>query len=286
MEKGRGRRLIEFIGIAAAGLALAAATVLVVRPSLYRRLAGLITGTPPVSSLNVMPDRSKFPVRGIDVSHHNGDIDFMRVAADTIDFVYIKTTEGVDHTDPRYLANYESARKAGLLTGFYHFFRFDRGGVRQGRNFLTAIRGLESRLPLVIDFETGGNPEGLDYYLIVGRLRDLSSYLVRHGHRVMIYCNPKDYEHYIRGNFDDFDLWLATEREPGDGDPRKLWQHSHIGKIAGIDKAVDINTFNGTRDEFRQWLDIPAPIPVSEPQGLTPASPPVRRDSTDTIFTQ
>ena len=90
----------------------------------------------------------------------------------------------------------------------------------------------------------------------------------------------------IRGNFDDFDLWLATEHEPGDGDLRKLWQHSHIGKIAGIDKAVDINTFNGTRDEFRQWLDIPAPIPVSEPQGLTPASPPVRRDSTDTIFTQ
>ena len=84
MEKGRGRRLIEFVGIAAAGLALAAATVLVVRPSLYRRLVGLITGTPPVSSLNVMPDRSKFPVRGIDVSHHNGDIDFMRVAADTV----------------------------------------------------------------------------------------------------------------------------------------------------------------------------------------------------------
>lgn len=286
MEKGNGRRLIKFIGIAAAGLTLAAVMVFVVHPSLYRRLVGMITGTPPVSSLNVVPDRGKFPVRGIDVSHHNGDIDFARVAADTIDFVYIKATEGVDHTDPLYRANYEAARKAGLITGFYHFFRFDRGGVRQGRNFLAAVEGLDSGLPLVIDFETGGNPEGYDYYLIVGRLRDLSGYLVRHGRRVMIYCNPKDYEQYIRGNFDDLDLWLATEREPEADDPRKLWQHSHIGKIAGIDKAVDINTFNGTRDEFRQWLDIPNPAPVVEPQGLTPASLPVRRDSTDTIITQ
>lgn len=278
--------MIKILGIAAAGLALAAAVVLVVRPSLYRRLAGLITGTPPVSSLNVVPDRGKFPVRGIDVSHHNGAIDFARVAADTIDFVYIKTTEGVDHTDPRYRANYESARKAGLFTGFYHFFRFDRGGVRQGRNFLEAVERLDSHLPLVIDFETAANPEGLDYYLIVGRLRDMSGYLMRHGRRVMIYCNTKDYEQYIRGNFDDLDLWLATEREPEAGDPRKLWQHSHIGKIAGIGKAVDINTFNGTRDEFRQWMAIPDPTPIAEPISAASAAPPVQRDSTDTIITQ
>lgn len=268
--KVRGTRLIKTTAIAAAGIALAAAVVFFVRPSLFNRLVSFVTGTPQTSSLNVVPDRSKFPVRGIDISHHNGKIDFRRVAADSIDFVYIKSTEGVDHTDPLFRTNYTSARKAGLATGFYHFFRFDRGGVKQGRHFLNTTEGLDTRLPMVIDFEEGGNPDDVDYYRIVGRLRDMSGYLKRHGRRVMIYCNTKDYERYIRGNFDDLDLWLATEREPEAGDPRKLWQHSHKGKVPGISNPVDINTFNGSRDEFSRWIS-PSPAAVRTAPDLAAA---------------
>ena len=49
--------------------------------------------------LNFSPDRSKYPVRGIDVSHHQGSIDWQRVAADDVSFAIIKATEGGDYVD-------------------------------------------------------------------------------------------------------------------------------------------------------------------------------------------
>lgn len=209
------------------------------------------------SELHVDLDRREYPVKGIDVSHFNGDIDFARVAADSVEFVMIKATEGVTHVDSRLDDNWRGATDNGLKVGFYHFFRFDRGGVKQGRHFLRTIGDRRSDLPLVIDVETAGNPE-VDYYRVVGRLRDLLGYLRRHGRRVMIYSNPETYDTYIRGNFDDVDLWMASARTAhANGDDRSLWQHSHNGHVDGIATEVDINTFNGTREAFAEWLGTP-----------------------------
>lgn len=206
------------------------------------------------SQMHVDVSRDEYPVKGIDISHYQGDIDFRRVAADSVEFVMIKATEGIDHVDTCMTRNYYGAKGAGLKTGFYHFFRFDRGGVRQGRHFDRVTRGLPVELPLVIDVETANNPAE-DYYKVVGRLRDMISFLRRHGHRVMIYCNTVTYETYIRGNFEGTDLWIASEYEAcATGDRRLLWQHSHNGRVDGIRTAVDINTFNGTRQAFNDWL--------------------------------
>lgn len=206
-------------------------------------------------AMDVEVSRAEFPVKGIDVSHHNGKIDFRKVAADTVEFVLIKATEGVGLVDSCMARNYDGAVEAGLKVGFYHFFRFDRGGVRQGRHFMYATEGRPTSLPMVIDVETGGNPD-VDYYMVVGRLRDMINFLKRHGQRVMIYCNGNTYDKYVRGNFDDADLWLASEHTPGaKGDRRELWQHSHAGKVKGIATPVDINTFNGSRNEFLKWLE-------------------------------
>lgn len=249
------------------GAALAVAAAALVGMGLWFMRADLhkvwnkVTGTPQPPMDMAVP-RSRFPVKGIDVSHHNGDIDFRAVAADSVEFVLIKATEGIDHIDSCMVRNYDRAVEAGLKVGFYHFFRFDRGGVRQGRHFLSAVSGRPVDLPLVIDVETANNPK-TDYYRVVGRLRDMIGFLRRKGLRVMIYCNGKTYDTYIRGNFDDAELWLASESVPGaKGDRRELWQHSHAGRVRGIPTPVDVNTFNGSREEFRKWLES---IPVQKP---------------------
>ncbi|WP_292542118.1 GH25 family lysozyme, partial [Mesorhizobium sp.] len=66
------------------------------------------------------PDRDRFPVRGIDVSHHQGRIDWRRVAADDVAIAVIKATEGGDHVDDAFAANLREARAAGLAVGAYH----------------------------------------------------------------------------------------------------------------------------------------------------------------------
>lgn len=219
-----------------------------------------------IQPMAVDVSRSEFPVKGIDVSHHNGDIDFRRVAADSVEFVMIKATEGVNHIDSCMARNYDRATEAGLKVGFYHFFRFDRGGVKQGRHFLAATSGRAVDLPLVIDVEISGNPD-VDYYRVIGRLKDMIGYLRRHDRRVMIYCNSQTYDRYIRHNFNDTELWLASESTPKDkGDSRELWQHSHAGHVRGIPTPVDINTFNGNREQFAQWLNsFPRSAPAKRP---------------------
>ena len=58
---------------------------------------------------------------GIDVSAHQRAIDWQAVAADGIEFAYVKATEGGDFTDRRFADNWAAADAAGLDRGAYHF---------------------------------------------------------------------------------------------------------------------------------------------------------------------
>ncbi|WP_276328024.1 GH25 family lysozyme, partial [Clostridium beijerinckii] len=60
-------------------------------------------------------------MKGIDVSNHNGSINFGRVKDSGIEAVYIKATEGTTFKDRCLEVNYSNAHCEGLKTGFYHF---------------------------------------------------------------------------------------------------------------------------------------------------------------------
>lgn len=204
-------------------------------------------------ALDVQVDRSAYPVKGIDVSHHNGVIDYDRVRADSVDFVIIKATDGVGDTDRNLIHNYREAQRAGLDVGVYHYFRYHRSGVQQAQYFLSVVGRLDLDLPIAIDLEKTDNDAPDDH--VVSRLRDMINLLKRHGYRVMIYANHDQYEEYIDGRFDDVDIWMASSRIPDADDPRRIWQHSHRGKVDGVEGDVDLNTFVGSRDDYQRWLD-------------------------------
>ncbi|MDE7119884.1 MAG: hypothetical protein K2O10_04680, partial [Muribaculaceae bacterium] len=133
------------------------------------------------------PSRELYPVRGVDVSAHNGELDFERMRADGIDFVYIKATEGTDFIDRNYVANTTGARRAGMPAGAYHFFRFDTDGEMQALNFLVALQGRRFELPPAIDIEESGNPDGHATAMVVARLKALVAVLEAHGHKPVLY---------------------------------------------------------------------------------------------------
>lgn len=89
------------------------------------------------------PDRNLYPTRGIDISAHNGTIDFGKVKKAGYDFVIIKATEGTDFKDSMFSDNLRRAREAGLKVGAYHFFRFDTDGEPAGHKPapLAALQG-------------------------------------------------------------------------------------------------------------------------------------------------
>ena len=100
----------------------------------------------------------------IDISHHQGAVDFDAVAADGISGVIVKATEGRDYTDPRWGENWAALAETGLVAGAYHFARpnTDGGGAEDGEaEALHFCRTVLARCPgesfiAALDFEKSG----------------------------------------------------------------------------------------------------------------------------------
>lgn len=207
-----------------------------------------------VGSVNAYPDRERFEVIGIDVSAHNGEIDFRKVAADGVSFVIIKATEGGTFKDRRFVDNLRKAREAGLKVGAYHFFRFDTPGYMQGLNFLNSIRGRKLDLPTVIDVEEWANPVSQPTPIVLNRLSEMIDYLEERGCRVMLYTNKNGYERFVRGRFESYPIWICSLVDEPDGIDWTLWQGTHNGRIDGVGHPVDINAFVGSAAEWEKFL--------------------------------
>lgn len=197
-------------------------------------------------------DPDKYPVRGIDISSHNGTVNLEAAAAEGISFVFIKASEGESFIDPGFDFNYKKAVEAGLQTGAYHFFRFDVDGISQGINLLKAVKGKELDLGLVIDVEEAGNPRGIHPDTIQERLASMTDFLTLKGHRVMFYTNREGYYNYIQQNFSGYPLWICSFYSTPINTAWTFWQYDHHGRVKGIKGDVDLNVFCGSR---REWYD-------------------------------
>lgn len=200
-------------------------------------------------------DPEKYPVRGIDISRHNGDIDFRKVARDGIEFVFIKATEGETYGDSLFVRNLDKAREAGLKVGAYHFFRFDKDGVNQAVNFLSKVGSRHTDLGLVIDVEKAGNPSGIPPEEVQKKLISMVDYMNLLGHRVMIYTNHEGYYDYIAEILPGYPLWICRFRENPINAEWTFWQYDHHGKVNGIKGDVDLNVFCGNREEWHRFLE-------------------------------
>lgn len=192
------------------------------------------------------PDRIRFPLRGIDVSHHQGKIDWRRVAADDVTFAVIKATEGGDHVDDAFAANLREARAAGLAVGAYHFFTFCRPGADQAKNFISVVPRDGPLLPPVVDIEFGGNcpqrpsPEQLNAEL----LAFLGPVEAAFGKPAIVYLTDDAATAYA-GQIAARPLWLRSLLlEPG-SDDWVYWQYHNRGRVDGIDGDVDLNVLQG-----------------------------------------
>lgn len=210
--------------------------------------------TPP----QTYPDRSRFEVVGIDISAHNGDIDFRKVAADGISFVIIKATEGGTFKDRKFIDNLRKAREAGLKVGAYHFFRFDTPGYMQGLNFLNSLQSRQLDLPLIIDIEEWANPNSQPTPMVLDRLTEMIDHLEGHGHRVMLYTNKNGFARFVRGRLEGYPLWICSLVDEPEDIGWVLWQGTHNGRVDGINHPVDINAFAGSAAEWDSFLNPPA----------------------------
>ncbi|TFI57778.1 lysozyme [Sphingomonas parva] len=195
------------------------------------------------------PSERTYPLQGIDVSHHQGAIDWTALPAQGVDFAYLKASEGGDHRDRRFHANRRGAAAAGIPHGAYHFFTLCRGGAAQAANFLAAISADPTLLPPAVDLEFGGNCAARPDRAAL--LRELAAFLApveaRTGRRAILYVTEEFEAAYRISEASDRPLWLRRLlRRPAYGTrPWRIWQASSFRALRGIDGRVDWNVVDG-----------------------------------------
>ena len=97
-----------------------------------------------------------YPVKGVDVSSYQKDIDWDGLEKEGFSFAFIKATEGSSHVDSRFSENWKNAGRTGMKIGAYHFLSYDTPGASQADNFINTVNKKWGMLPPVVDVEFYG----------------------------------------------------------------------------------------------------------------------------------
>lgn len=187
-----------------------------------------------------------FPSFGIDISHHQGKIDWDNLLKkehyDTIiHFVYCKATEGSDHIDTRWEKNRAELQKLAVPNGAYHFFLPKSAPLPQAKHFLNHWKKSDLDLPPVLDIETEGfSDDDLRAKMKIW----LEEVEKQTGMRPVIYTSLNFFETKFMDHFKNYKFWIAAySRRPDCIEDSRIihWQYSETGELPGIDEKVDFN---------------------------------------------
>ncbi len=191
---------------------------------------------------------------GFDISHYqeSRDIrwDSLSIGNRTIPlkFVILRATMGNRSKDKNFDEFWQTAKKHDLIRGAYHFYRPDEDPVKQANNFLESVKLEEGDLVPVLDIER--NPVKFSKEELRENIKIwLKIVEEKYGEKPIIYTFYHYYKDNLRGEFDEYPLWLANYNnvpEPSEEDDWKMWQFTENGIVYGINTKVDLNVFNGS----------------------------------------
>lgn len=200
---------------------------------------------------NVIEDALR---KGIDVSEHQGWIDWARVAESDVSFVIIRCGYGSDYAsqdDDYWLYNVTQCEKYGIPYGVYLYSYAQNVAMAQSEaeHVLRLLEGHTPSYPVYIDFEENTVLNVLREFEvdIPTRMAEMAevfcSAIEEAGYTAGVYANLNWWNNYLTdGSFDQWDRWVAQYNIRCDyaGDYH-LWQCTSSGSVDGIDGRVDVN---------------------------------------------
>jgi len=197
--------------------------------------------------------KEDFEVEGIDLSHHQNEVNWDSLSKQDLQFVFMKATEGATHIDTNFHNNWDEANRIGLRRGAYHYFSIYSTSLEQAKNFIKTVQLSNGDMPPVLDFE---EPGAQDDSTIRNNLRVwLTTIEGYYKVKPIIYTNLNLYNRFIKGEFEEYPLWLARYANDVPAiqvDPCSFWQYGNRGKMPGIKGYVDFNVFMGNQGDLEQ----------------------------------
>ena len=198
-------------------------------------------------------------MNGIDISNHNGSIDFNKVKTAGVDTVIIKATEGWSYTDPKLEGHYNNAKDKGFNIGFYHFLYEGQTEVcdpiKQARHFWNTIKDKKFNVIPVLDAERNKfgtfNRETYTKFC----LDFLEEFKRLSGIECILYTYTSFANSLMDSRLKSYKLWEANYyTNNGQRHNRKgltnIWgkdivghQYTSTGRINGINTNCDLNDF-------------------------------------------
>ncbi len=196
---------------------------------------------------------------GVDVSEHQGSIDWEEVAQTDVEFAMVRLAyrgwgaEGVIRADARGLENLQGAADAGLKVGVYFFSQAIsvEEAIEEARFLLELLDGRQLDMPVVFDWENVSSEEARTANVTGETLTACALAFCKEledaGYEAMVYY----YLALGKWKLDllaiqqaGFDFWLAMYSDSLRYSYQvKMWQYSNAGTVPGIKTKVDMNLY-------------------------------------------
>lgn len=213
-------------------------------------------------------EAEKYEVKGVDVSEYQGEIDWDKIKSQGIDFAFIKATEGSTSKDNCFDTNFSKLKQMNdILIGCYHFFSFETKGEEQAQNYINVVGNIEKEsnlfLPIIdIEYYSYYKKAKPSKEWVLEELQNLLNKMEEEYRlKPIIYTTMEFYNDYIKGNFEEYDLWIRdiVFNPSLNLENRKweFWQYTGKGRLDGYkgeEKFIDLNVFNGSKSEFEEYV--------------------------------
>ena len=199
-------------------------------------------------------DGETVSIRGIDVSTYQGEIEWDKVAASGVKFVFIRLgyrgyESGLLVRDDRFEANIQGALQNGIAVGVYFVTQAVsvEEAVEEAQFVMENIRPYNVTWPIVLDIEDAASTTARTAELTQQQRTDhaiaFCETVKEGGYRPMLYCNIRWFiEKLDITRITEYDKWFAQYfRKPFFPYAFQVWQYSSTGSIEGIKGNVDYN---------------------------------------------
>jgi GH25 family lysozyme M1 (1,4-beta-N-acetylmuramidase) len=191
---------------------------------------------------------------GIDVSQHQGVIDWEAVKADGIDFAFIRgayrgTTSGAIAVDSRFETNIEGAQSAGIQVGVYIYSQAvtEKEAQEEALFMLHLVSGYKIDLPIVMDYEFDESHAGrlaaadLSAEERTGIVLAFCDAVAEEGYAPMVYGNAHMLENNLNADkiAEKAWIWYANYNDTALISDCDVWQYTESGSVDGISTNVD-----------------------------------------------
>lgn len=189
-------------------------------------------------------------IKGIDVSYHQGEIDWERVKASGCQFAMLRAGYGNNTVDAQFRRNAAECNRIGLPIGAYWFcYAYSaEKAVREADGCLSAISGYRLDYPVCYDIEQASadyaEKQGVTFTpdLAKSLVKSFCDRIEARGYYAMFYSNRSFFNTYLGTSLAKrYAFWYARYTDKFDGTDCGIWQYSSSGSVPGISGNVDLD---------------------------------------------